>query len=208
MDRIWRDARCIDELGAAMAGWLEGRVSSHPGCSTGPDEETLPLVPVLARLNRRGFVTTMSQPGFLGAEVDGRSWQQRATVEGWTSCRNPLLGPLIRRARAAGLIVTAYGAGRAVGPRRGLTVSRWGGNPQTDAGGAQKRTGLPWIGREARRELARHGVAFAVVDPVWGRDTWLWPLLDRVIGYRDEEPARPSWARTDDTAPTKEMRTL
>lgn len=45
MDRIWSDARSIGDLGGAMAGWLEGRVASWPGCSAGPDDETLPLIP-------------------------------------------------------------------------------------------------------------------------------------------------------------------
>jgi hypothetical protein len=192
VDRIWRDARSIDELGGAMAGWLEGRIATHPGCSAGPDDETLPLVPVLARLNRRGFVTTMSQPGEEITVSGGRPWVQRATVEGWISCRNPLLATLIRQARAAGLIVTAYGAGRAVGPRRGLIVSRWGNDPHLGAGGRpgwlRSRMELPGIGRRARRELVRHGVALAVVDPIWGRDTVLWDVLDQAVGYTADEP--------------------
>ncbi|MFD8226887.1 DUF6919 domain-containing protein [Streptomyces massasporeus] len=201
MDRIWRDVRSIDELGGAMAGWLEGRIASQPGCSAGPDEETAPLVPVLARLNRRGFVTTCSQPGETGPAYDGQPWEQRAAVEGWISCRNPLLGPLIRRARGAGLIVTAYGPGRSIGPRRGLTVTRWGDEAHTGFGGRprrfQRHAEMPGIGRGARTELRRHGVALAVIDPVWGRDTRLWPLLDRVIGYREHEPAAPTRTRVD-----------
>jgi hypothetical protein len=124
MDRIWRDARSIGELGGAMAGWLEGHVSSWPGCSAGPDEETLPLVPVLARLNRRGFVTTDSQPG-----DGGETWTQRAAVEGWIAVGDPLLPRIVRTARAAGLIVSAYGSGRSVGPRRGLAASPSGAVP-------------------------------------------------------------------------------
>ncbi|WP_086559936.1 DUF6919 domain-containing protein [Streptomyces africanus] len=201
MDRIWRDARSIGDLGGAMAGWLEGRIASQPGCPAGPDDETLPLVPVLARLNRRGWVTTCSQPGETGTAYDGRRWEQRAAVEGWISCRNPLLGTLIRQARATGLIVSAYGPGRAVGPSRGLVVTRWGDEPHTGFGGRprrfQRRAELPGIGRQARQELARHGVALAVIDPVWGRDSVLWDALDQAIGHR-----------ADDTAPTKEMRTL
>lgn len=197
MDRIWRDARSIGDLGGATAGWLAGRISSHPNCSAGPDDETLLLVPALVRLNRRGWVTTCSQPGDGGTAIDGRRWEQRAYVEGWISCTNPLLNRTIRAARAAGLIVTAHGVGRAVGPRRGLTVSRCGDESRTGAGGRYRTTGLPGIGRLARRDLARYGVALAVIDPVWGRDTVLWPVLDRAIGYRTDEPARPMWARVD-----------
>lgn len=187
MDHIWRDARSIGDLGGAMAGWLEGRIAAHPGCSAGPDDETLPLVPVLARLNRRGYVTTMSQPGYLGMAEDGRPWEQRACVEGWIATDDPLLLRTVRAARAAGLFVTVHGAGRSVGPRKGLTVSRWGGDPRLGVGGRygrlRRRSEWRGAGRRARRQLAREGVAMAVVDPVWGRDDVLWSVLDRAIGY-------------------------
>lgn len=179
MDRIWRDARSIGDLGAAMAGWLEG--SDVPADL---DPETLPLVPVLARLNQRGFVTTMSQPGVFDTGSDGRPWDQRACVEGWIAAGDPLLPRILRAARAAGLIVTAYGAGRAVGPRNGLLVSRWGDEPRTGSGGRHGRSyrRAEWrgVGRRARRHLAREGVALAVIDPVWGRDDVLWPVLEQV----------------------------
>lgn len=191
MDRIWRDARSIGELGGAMAGWLEGRIATHPGCSAGPDDETLPLVPVLARLNRRGYVTTVSQPGSLGMSADGRPWEQRACVEGYIAAGDPLLLRIVRTARAAGLIVTAHGSGRAVGPRKGLTVSRWGSESCTGVGGRygrlRRRSELPWIGHRARRQLAREGAVLAVVDPVWGRDDVLWSVLDEAMDYTRAE---------------------
>lgn len=189
MDRIWRDARSIGELGGAMAGWLEGRIDSRPGYAPhcGPDAETAHLVPVLARMNRRGWVTTMSQPGLAGPAFDGRLWEQRAAVEGWTAAGDPLLPLVVRTARAAGLIATAYGAGRAVGPRRGLVATRWGGEPHTCFGGRprrrQARAELSGVGRLARRELDREGVFLAVIDPVWGRDTTLWSALDQAAGF-------------------------
>jgi hypothetical protein len=197
MDRIWRDVRSIGELGAAMAGWLEGRIDSRPGYvpRCGPDEETAHLVPVLARLNRRGWVTTDSQPGLVGPAFDGRLWEQRAAVQGWAATDDPLLSRIVRTARSAGLIVTAYGPGRTVGPRHGLLATRWGGEPHTGFGGRpsrfQRRTELEGIGRPARRELAREGVALAVIDPVWGRDTVLWSALDRAIDYvHDDQGTR------------------
>lgn len=188
MDRIWRDARSIGELGGAMAGWLEGHIGSRPGYNDSrPDQETDHLVPVLARLNRRGFVTTDSQPGLEDVAFDGRPWVQRAAVQGYVAVGDPLLNRVIRAARAAGLIVTAHGAGRAVGSARGLVATRWGGEPQTGFGGRPgrgwRRSALPGIGRRARRELRRYGVALAVIDPVWGRDDVLWSVLDQAIGY-------------------------
>lgn len=201
MDRIWRDARSIGDLGGAMAGWLEGRITSHPGCSAGPDDETLPLVPVLARLNRRGYVTTLSQPGYLGMAEDGRPWEQRACVEGWIAAGDPLLLRIVREARAAGLLVTAHGAGRAVGPRKGLTVSRWGTEACTGAGGryGRLRRRAEWrgVGRPAQRELRREGVVLAVVDPVWGGDDVLWSVLDRAMNYAHNDSVRSAETRTD-----------
>lgn len=213
MDPIWSDVRGIDELGAAMAGWLEGRIDSRPGYARGfgPDDETAHLVPVLARLNRRGFVTTCSQPGLSGPAFDGRRWEQRAAVQGWISNRNPLLRTVVRTARAAGLIVSAHGRETRVGPPRGLLATRWDGEPHTGFGGRPGRlqldAELSGVGRRARRELARHGVLLAVIDPVWHRDSALWAALDEAIGHRADAPAVPSWARTGDEAPTKELRT-
>lgn len=185
MDRLWRDARSIGDLGGAMAGWLEGRVPDRPGyCAARPDAETAHLVPVLARLNRRGWVTTDSQPGERGTAYDGRPWTQRAAVQGYTAASDPLLPRVIRAARAAGFVVTAYGAGRRVGPLRGVTVTRWGGEAHSVFGGQPqglwRAPELSGVGRPARRELVRHGVALAVVDPVWGRDCALWALLDNL----------------------------
>jgi hypothetical protein len=192
MDRIWRDARSIDEVGAAMAGWLEGRIDARPGYGAArPDEETAHLVPVLARLNRRGYVTTDSQPGMDAEAFDGRRWEQRAAVQGWIAGGDPLLRLLVRTARAAGLIVTAYGPGSAVGPSRGLLATRWGGEPHTGFGGRPGRlqlgSELPGIGRRARRGLIREGVLLAVIDPVWGRDGRLWPALDRAIDFAHDD---------------------
>lgn len=188
MDRIWRDARSIGDLGGAMAGWLEGHIGSRPGYNDSrPDEETAHLVSALARMNRRGYVTTDSQPGLEDVAFDGRPWAQRAAVQGWIGVTDPLLVRIVRTARAAGLIVSAYGAGRCVGPRRGLVVTRWDGEPHTDFGGRPSglrvAPELSGVGRRARRELARHGVALAVIDPVWGRDDVLWSVLDQAIGY-------------------------
>lgn len=185
VERIWRDARSIDDLGHAMACWLEGHTGSRPGYfGTRPDEETRHLIPVLGRANRSGFVTTDSQPGRTSTAFDGRPWVQRAAVQGYVAAANPLLTRITGAARAAGLVVTVYGPGHAVGPRDGLVATRWADCPHTAFGGrssrAQRRTELHGIGRSARRDLDRHGVALAVIDPAWGRDDVLWSLIDRL----------------------------
>lgn len=187
MDRIWRDARSIDELGGAMAGWLEGSLPERPGFAddkpSRPDEETRELVPVLVRLNRRGWVTTDSQPG-REEYGDGQPFQQRAAVQGWIADNDPLLIRVVREARAAGLLVSAYGSTRTVGPQRGFPVGRAGGVMDKPFGGrpsfGHRRSTLPGIGRHARRQLRRHGVLLTVADPDWGRTDRLVSVLDRV----------------------------
>lgn len=195
MDRIWRDARSIGDLGGAMAGWLEGHIADRPGYAGGapsrPDEETDALVPVLARLNRRGWVTTDSQPGESGEAFDGRPYVQRAAVQGWIRDDDPLLVRIVRAARAEGLYVSAHGHGRRIGSSRGFAATLWGGEVHAGFGG---RPGAVWrhrelsgVGRLARRELVRHGVLLAVVDPAWGRDDVLWAMLDQVCDHAAEE---------------------
>jgi len=79
LDPRWAAAVTLEQLGDLVAQWLEGRISSAPfnAVEGPPDSETGPLVPVLAQLNRSGFVTEDSQPG----EIDG-DWAQRAFVTG------------------------------------------------------------------------------------------------------------------------------
>lgn len=187
MERIWRDARSIGDLGGAMAGWLEGHIASRPGHALGeparPDAETEHLVPVLARLCRRGYVTTGSQPGLEQTGHDD-PWEQRAYVEGCIATGDRLLLRLVREARAAGLFVSVHGAGRSIGPRKGFTVTRQNGEPRGSSGGRHswywRRSILPGVGRRARRQLRREGAWVAIVDPEWGRDDRLWDMLEQV----------------------------
>lgn len=99
--RLWQGAKSLADLGELTARWLEGTLTYHPGYYGGPHRETAGLVPVLATLNRAGFVTTSSQPGY-GARpgFDGAAWAQRPAVEG-----------LADPCTAARLCAAAIGAG-------------------------------------------------------------------------------------------------
>ena len=75
----WRSAKSMSELCELGAGFLEGTVPFFPGyLSPSPADETEPLVEELARLNRSGFLTVGSQPGFDGDGFDEKNWKQRA----------------------------------------------------------------------------------------------------------------------------------
>ncbi len=74
----WSQPLDLAELGELTAQWLEGSASSPWYGGSPPDSETAPLVPFLAAMNRRGYVTDWSQPGTLSD-----AWAQRATVTGY-----------------------------------------------------------------------------------------------------------------------------
>lgn len=76
----WRACRDLPDLAGMYARWLAGEVDSQPGWEPGggPDDETTPLIPTLVRLNRIGFATIDSQPGYSRS-----GWLQRAAVQGW-----------------------------------------------------------------------------------------------------------------------------
>lgn len=177
MGSVWRDARTIGDLGRNMADWLEGRIPSWPGY--GADfgyEESVSvqhLVPVLAAVNRAGFVTTCSQPAMTGTT------RQRAWVEGIIDRRNPLLDRLL------GL----QGQGLAVHrgwPKQIVDLTEEGGRPFTSIGGFKLRRNdvtREWTGtgRHALRDLRENGVRIHLIDMTWGRDDRLWPALANTV---------------------------
>src|SRR5690242_948094 len=78
----WACARTLADLGQLTARWLEGDLATVPGYGCRPAAETALLVPVLAAVNRAGYVTAGSQPGHAGPGYDRARWEQRAAVEG------------------------------------------------------------------------------------------------------------------------------
>lgn len=181
MANPWKNAQTVADLGHLMADWLEGRVRTWPGyCDTKPAAETRHLIPVLARLNRAGFVTTQSQPGEPpSCGYDGRMWRKRAFVEGWISgCRS---ADRIRGAASgAGFIVSDS---RSACPR--VIVTEADGEPMAAFGPMPSHRRMiayewPGVGREAARELGA-ATRLVIIDPEWGRDSTLWPVLANTL---------------------------
>lgn len=180
--RCWRAARTLGDLGALTAQWLEGRLTEHPGYPGGLDPETEPLVPTLAACNRSGLVTISSQPATARERgFDGAWWEQRAFVEGLVADAG-VLRRLASLADDAGLLCVAhrYCHGCADCPA-GVTVTTRDGEPFTRAG-----MHIPYddlrLQFEGCQPAALDAVCsawqVAVVDPVWGRNAVLWPLLE------------------------------
>ncbi|GGM80658.1 hypothetical protein GCM10012275_59160 [Longimycelium tulufanense] len=180
----WRTARGLGDLGELTAHWLTGDLASRPGYppGEGPYVETHELIGTLAACNRGGFVTNASQPGFPeSAGPDGVVWVQRAAVTGFAE------EEVLERIRAA-----VAGTELVL-----LTPTATDRNPDgivvTTRNGKQHTTFGTWLSRRAVadsfdvcKSAAIDALCSAdqptLVDPVWGRNTVLWPFLDDLFG--------------------------
>lgn len=182
--RAWKGAATLEETGALMARWLEGDIASRPGYQPryGPEAETEDLVPVLAALNRQGYVTTDSQPGVREFTTSGAFWFQRAAVTGFV--RDPaLVLRLVDAAETAGLKVIVNDFDDAPG-HSAAAVTTCDGELVTAFGGALPPGELQvmWrgLGRGAYAEITR-ARQLTLVDTRWGPSALLWDAMDSVV---------------------------
>ena len=175
---LWREAGTLVELGTLMARWLEGDLRFQPGyAGPAPDDETASLVPVLAALNRKGYVTDFSQPG----EVDGE-WVQRAAVSGF--CSEGTAQHIYDAVLETDLIPLVWEP-IPVSHLYQLCVSREGRRQNTWAGSPIDLENIEhcYAGELGQAGLRALMEAFqvTVVDPHWGRDELLWSTLGDVV---------------------------
>ncbi len=189
---LWSSTSSLQDLGDLTALYLEGKIASQPGYQpgTGPDEETQPHIATLAAVNRAGFVTTCSQPGDDGPGYDGKHWRQRAAVDGFISD----VCDLKRLAQAAGLTFIAKRSSRWKNRYQdAVAVTERDGRHLTGFGVQLSRRHLrdPWVGYGVCSEAAQDALCDAwqvtIIDPEWGRNTVLWPMLDRYAKYTEDE---------------------
>ncbi len=183
--RLWREARSLNALAEVVASWLEGRIWFSPWFYGPLDEETLPLAPLLARLNRRaGFVTVDSAPGSRG---DG--WAQRAYLSGF--CDRSFARKIKAATASTRLVAVVWPPLRAPGPVRAAARAR--------EAARFRRAGTPpfppafgfegWIPAAVAGDLLSGEVLDAlsraarvtVFDQLHDRNDLLWQVLDRVV---------------------------
>ena len=186
----WASARTLADLGELTAQWIEGRIGSQPGYYGPSDIEDPALIPVLARLNRAGFITTGSQAGL--DEGDGRlaRCRQRAAVEGFADYAMVL--EMAAAAGAGGLTAVVH-APRSL-PRwryrydRAEVVTLMNGQTYT-------RFGVQVPRRHIRSAVTGYGICHrdavtalfsawqvTIIDPEWGRDpSPLWDVLGAAL---------------------------
>jgi hypothetical protein len=177
----WRAARTLTDLGELTAQWLNGAIAYTP-TYCGPESETTPLIPVLAACNRAGFVTTHSQPG---EALDEHGGAQRADVSGFASSKT--FARLMAAVADADLIITAAraAADEDLGPFINITLDE--GDEFTWDGGAMTQRQIEAAYRkdcpDAVEALCR-AWQVTLIDPQWGRNDVLWPMLARFAGGR------------------------
>lgn len=155
----WATARTLDDLGAWVVAWLNGKIRETPGHCGPPAAETIPLIPVLAAANRAVFITDNSQ------RADEWDWQWEAWVIGFAS--DDTLGRL--RAAVAGtpLVLTACHGRHGHGYRP--FMRRCG-----------RRESVRFWSDKCPAVAAQLSDAWyvAIDDPEPGRNDRLWPALE------------------------------
>lgn len=218
-DTSWREpwdaASSLGDLGDATADYLGGLAPRSPGYLGPPNPETELIRDDLQAINRRGFVTTESQPGHLPQWEDegggeGSWWRQRAWVEGYCS---PAQAEVIRRDCAANGLqcqVEPVADMRKWWERDSgepTWITKRDGEVVTGVGGRHKRGWFrkDWAGEvgEPAYQALKRSVRVTVVDPEWGRERTLWDTLRQSTGAapRQAEPAPQPEAETEIETP-------
>lgn len=178
----WHQATTLTELGELTARWLKGDIRALPGYfGNRPDPETKSLIPVLAHLNRSGFLTSCSQPGLVGKGYDGQPVSQRAAVDGFADPGTA--NWLARVSKGAGLVVVTGRAGWRDNRRSCVPVTMCGGRICTTFGTVLSRREIASIYEGCSDEAIaalQAAVQVTVVDPRWGREANLWRTLQRI----------------------------
>lgn len=168
----WRAVRSHADLGRATAAWLRGEHDFYPTYGDPrPAEETTPLLEQLAAMNDLAFATDDSQPGV--AIVNGGG--QRAFVTGYSDAETAAL--VMQGTDGSDLVVVAFPPGGAGAGQIPVSL---------DAGeecawcGIHGPDDYSYIYRPISVELdevIRSGWTLHILDPVWGRNDYLWPRV-------------------------------
>lgn len=176
--QLWSDVQDLAGMGGLMARWLEGDLTYQPAYyGSAPDEETAELVPVLAALNRAGFVTEFSQPGI--PLTNGSA--QRAAVGGF--CDDAMVLNLMAATFGTDLVMLRFASGDT--GEGSVVVTLDEREEYTFLGRTEGPDDLEYGYGE---DLSPAGLAALtsawqvhLFDPVWGRNDLLWPLLTDVV---------------------------
>ena len=174
----WSEVRTFEELCEVNIRFLRGELPESP-CHFGPpDPETSEIREALIELNRRGFLTTDSQPGILSSPHE----RQRAYVTGLA--RDPVAADIAARELYSDLIVLRFQPVAVLGEAESDS-STFRITATVDDGCIYTALGLPdWDELAHYMEACPHIHAeliplwsIQILDPQWGRKDYLWQTL-------------------------------
>jgi len=172
---VWRQATTLEAAGELTARWLEGGSSYQPGHLAAEfDDETRPIAPALAGLNRNGLFTKESQPGIL---AEGAA--QREYVTGF--CSTAVAGQLLALSIRTELVAVAHAPGEASSAAIPVTVA--GAEINTVLGSSENPVEEAQIRdwaeetNDALALLLADSWYVEILDPVWGRSGVLFPAI-------------------------------
>lgn len=169
---LWENARQWSDLCELTAQFIEGKRPFTPNHHGPREDETVQIAAPLAHANRRGFLTTTSQPAI-------SRYGQRASVCGWAGPETvEQLGTLTRDTR---LKFFSDASGRGWARRPAGMDSEFAYVP-----------GSRSLADFDRPDLIKGALWVTVYDPEFGDDTLLW---DRLAQSDWEKPMPPTPAQ-------------
>ena len=191
----WSEVRTFEELCAVNIRFLRGELPESPGHGGPPDPETSEIQDALIELNRRGFLTTESQPG----TIFSPHAKQRAYVTGLAKA--PVAADIAARELYSDLIVLRFQPVADALAASETECSTFRITATVDEGCIYGALGLPeWDDLARFMEICPHIRteliplwSIQILDPQWGRKKYLWDTLLQpaqegfVARWRDEE---------------------
>jgi hypothetical protein len=179
----WAACRTLDDLCAVTIAFLAGDVRETPEHGGPPCEETAALIPVLAAANAAGYLTESSQPGVPLRDGSG----QRAAVSGYAG--DEVKSALAAITSGTRLLCTAQRSSAVrVSYASATVVTMDDGRPFTEFGARLPRKELRYFYGDACHADAAEAVCAAwqitIIDPQWGRNDVLWPVLEKFASAR------------------------
>jgi hypothetical protein len=105
-NRVWMSITDFTDFQFAMQEYLMGTFPRNPWNCAKVDEETIPILENLRKINVLGFVTISSQPGICSDE-NGYSEIQRAFIEGFM--KRDMVKSFVKKLAEYDILVVVYG---------------------------------------------------------------------------------------------------
>jgi hypothetical protein len=180
----WMAARRFSEASELTARFIEGTLGFFPG-HYGPFvcDESLPLVPYLAALNRSGFLTTTSQPGFTRGHIN----KQRAFVDGLV--KDPeVVRKIDRLSLVSDLYVLVCPRGNPAGIKLPVTIEDFKASGFSGEAWADVEDDYIF-GIDNFKEIYNDALFrdlsttyyVCIIDLCWGRANHLWEVITREL---------------------------